>query len=377
MIPKAQGAFEYLMSYGWAVLVVVVLGIVLYNLGVFSPSQPSVFTGFAFLKPLSASVLPVDANNALITLQLGNAGGNDFQISSTNLVSAGLTCNYSLSEARNSDETTISTAYPFSVPAGQSVKVVYWANGTGCGKSSGAQFNYQLSFSGTDSFGINQLDSGKILVKAKTCQRPYNGLVGLWHFREGLGTVLGDDSGNGNSGVLKNSPAWSAGKIGTALSFDGTSGFVNLSASSGLNVSYGTWEAWIYPTSFTDHQYHTVIAKAYATAWWFGLYQNTGRIQVWVNGSAKQSTGAVQLNQWSHIVATWDGSVVNYYINGRLDSQSSAVGIPAQNSEYAYVGTEREGGSLMYYFTGKIDELAIWNRALSASEVNSIYSCVP
>ena len=82
---RAQGAFEYLMSYGWAVLVVVVLCIVLYNLGAFNPSQTTVISGFAFVKPLSVQVNPQDSNNAMLVLQVKNAGGREFQVSSTTI----------------------------------------------------------------------------------------------------------------------------------------------------------------------------------------------------------------------------------------------------------------------------------------------------
>ncbi len=205
-----------------------------------------------------------------------------------------------------------------------------------------------------------------------------NGNVLLLHLNEALGaTTFSDSSGSGNNATCSGNACptmGQIGKFGTAGNFNNT--YLNVADSNSLDVGQGTWSAWIYPTSFSDHTYHTVIAKAHATAYWFGLYNNTGRIQLWVGGAANIGTGAVNLNQWSLISATWDGATVKYYINGVLDGSSSQTGQPRINNAVAHIGTDFSGGEsgvLAYNFTGTIDEASVFNRSLSATEISDIY----
>jgi len=198
------------------------------------------------------------------------------------------------------------------------------------------------------------------------------GNVLLMHMNESS-SLIADTSGNGNNGTVNGGVIYGAtGKLNTALSFDGVSDYVDAGNDTSLDIGNGTWEAWIYPTSFSDHAYHAVISKFYSTAYWFGLYSNGGRIQLWVAGGAHQSTGAVELNKWSHVVATWDGSTIKYYINGQFDSQNTGVtGSPVTNTLSVDIGADPQ--STLYRFTGTIDEVAIYNRALSATEIADNY----
>lgn len=205
------------------------------------------------------------------------------------------------------------------------------------------------------------------------------GNVLLYHLDESSGaTSFIDNSGNNNTGTCSGNgcPTMGVtGKFGSGGSFNGTN-FVTINDNSSLDVGQGTWSAWIYPTSFSDHAYHAVIAKAYTTAYWFGLYNTTGRIQLWVAGMPNISTGSVNLNKWSLISATWDGSTIKYYINGVLDSSSIQAGQPRTNSAPVRVGADfaiGESGPLLYNFTGTIDEVSVFKRALTATEISDHY----
>jgi len=156
-----------------------------------------------------------------------------------------------------------------------------------------------------------------------------------------------------------------AGQVDGADVFNGSSDHINLGDNGSLDVGTGTWEAWVRPTSFSDHAYHTVMAKDYNTGWWFGLFQNDGRIQLWTSGTAHQSTGAIPLGVWSHIVATWDGSEIKYYINGVYDSSSTETGGPATNNYDAHIGIDYANHPTDYEFTGIIDEIRISDIARS------------
>jgi hypothetical protein len=187
-------------------------------------------------------------------------------------------------------------------------------------------------------------------------------------------TKWNDLSRERNNGTLTNGPTFNS-LNGGRIVFDGIDDYVE--STNLTNLSYNTWNAWIYPTSFTDHAFHTVVAKAYASAWWFGLNNNDGRVQLWAGGAAVASTGAVVLNAWSHIAAAWDGTNVYFYINGVLDSTISRVGTPVSNNATVKIGADFSMGTsgvLDYRFTGRIAQVSIYNRVLPTIEIQQNYN---
>lgn len=174
-----------------------------------------------------------------------------------------------------------------------------------------------------------------------------------------------DVSINQNLGTLVNGTGTDNSKY-WAMKFDGIDDYSIIETNTNMDV-IGTWSAWIYPSSFTDHGYHAIIAKAYATAWWFGLYADTGRIQLWVAGGAHVSDGAVSLNTWSYVVATWDGSSVKFYINGESVGTVSQTGANKINTVVPRIGADfssGESGALDYRFTGWISAVQLYDRSI-------------
>ena len=156
-----------------------------------------------------------------------------------------------------------------------------------------------------------------------------NGLVAAYGFNENTGTIANDNSGNGNTGTLTNGPAWSAsGKYGAAILFDGTNDFVNINDANSLDLTNGmTIEAWVNASNLTG--YKTAICKENGTtnlAYALSPNNNTsgnsinGLIQEYGSGANTTTvTGTDQTctnNTWTHIAATYDGSVLRLYING-------------------------------------------------------------
>src|SRR3989344_6172261 len=89
---------------------------------------------------------------------------------------------------------------------------------------------------------------GKLIIPQETAQAQTTGLVGHWKFDEGLGTTANDASGSANTGTLTNGPVWTAGKIGGAVSFDGTNDLVSVTAASSINdLPALTFSLWIKP----------------------------------------------------------------------------------------------------------------------------------
>ncbi len=181
---RGQGAFEYLMSYGWAVLVVIVLGIVLFNLGVFNPNQAASFSGFSVFRPQSWGATALNDTASNLTVAFTNVAGIDLTLAvngSTGILLSKPNCN-GVRELRNGGcasgqwcatnsqgVAVSSTTGSISVPAGNTMVVNIMALGnstagyTGCGGIKGQSYRLRLDYvTATDGFAINHADNGYI-----------------------------------------------------------------------------------------------------------------------------------------------------------------------------------------------------------------------
>jgi hypothetical protein len=215
------------------------------------------------------------------------------------------------------------------------------------------------------------------------------GLVGYWNFDEGGGQTAKDLSGNGNNGTLgaavadgTDDPLWSKGKIGGALSFDGVDDYVDAGNNASVSsiTSAITIEAWVYldSTSFDFNTHLEAVGKAGydgSDQYQFGV-NNTRTLNFWSEGGPDQnSTGLINLNAWQHIAVTYNKSKVYFYINGVLDSSFNGTGgLSSDGGNDLVLGTESKDLSYGDSFKGLLDEVRIYNRALSAEEVRYHYN---
>jgi len=206
-------------------------------------------------------------------------------------------------------------------------------------------------------------------------------LVASFGFNENAGTIAGDNSGSNNNGTLTNGPVWSAsGKFGAAIQFDGTDDYINIPDANSLDLTTGmTIEAWVNPTNVTG--YRTVITKDNGTnnlAYTLSANNSTSgaanqrpnaRIRSGSTTTTITGTTKLVLNTWAHLACTYDGTTLRYYQNG---VQVATVAVTA--SMTVTTNPLRIGGSTALsaqYFAGLIDEVRVYNRALSATEIQS------
>jgi hypothetical protein len=171
------------------------------------------------------------------------------------------------------------------------------------------------------------------------------------------------------------------GKIGTAASFNGSSSYVNLPVLGLGGNATRSISAWVNPAttpSSLGTVYHSGGTNAKES--FIIYYQSDNKIRVEYDNRSIATTTTILNNTWTHIVATYNGGSIessantNIYINGVLQTvtnSGSATGVAnTLNTDYA-IGYRRYANTL--YFDGKIDQVRIFNKAISSSEVTTLY----
>ncbi len=202
------------------------------------------------------------------------------------------------------------------------------------------------------------------------------GCVLLLHLDEGEGSVAHDSSGEGNDGTISGA-TWTEGRYGGALSFDGVDDHVDLGGGIGQSFTEITVMAWVKTSMPTASDWGCIIERGGWNTGEFGLFKIQGSDSVrWQAYDLGYVDGHRPINdgRWHHIAGVYDGSKLLIYIDGELDNSISVSGVIAQDAEHTYLGA-RLGGSL--FLNGIIDEVVIYNRALSAQEIWEIYSRGP
>jgi hypothetical protein len=217
----------------------------------------------------------------------------------------------------------------------------------------------------------NQAQASVSITVSNTTQTP-TGLVAAYGFNEPSGTQVADASGYNNNGTLSGATRSTSGHSGGALSFNGSSSYVTVPDSNSLDLTTGmTLEAWVRPTSGSG--WRSVILKESSNNLAYALYSanNASRPGGWINNPSEQSvlgTAAVPLNAWTHLAVTYDGSSFRFYTNGVLVRTTSNV-----TAIKASTGNLRIGGNSIWgeFFSGLIDDVRIYNRALAATEIQT------
>ncbi|NUS53702.1 MAG: PKD domain-containing protein [Streptomycetaceae bacterium] len=196
-----------------------------------------------------------------------------------------------------------------------------------------------------------------------------SGLVAAYGFNAGSGTAVADASGNGNNGTAANA-AWGAGKYGQAMTFNGTSSMVTVpNAASQTLTTKMTLEAWVKPT--TVGGWRNVILKERSGGLSYGLYAGgddfaAGYVRIGADDQGIGATGNLPVNAWSHIAVTYDGATLKFFVNGTQVGSRAQTGTIAAGSDPLRIGGNTVWGE---YFSGQIDEVRIYSRALSAAEI--------
>ena len=242
------------------------------------------------------------------------------------------------------------------------------------------------------------LDNAHIFNYARTPAQiawDYNrgGPVGWWKLDECQGTTANDSSGKGNPGTITigasgedtvgtcttSSTAWGSGatgKFNSSLNFDGADDYAKVTSPTYLPSAAQpfTSSMWIKSTSSTSN--------LYLLKWGVGGTSNTMNALIYQGGSGSFShafysndlnSGAntVTNGSWNHLVATFDGTTRKLYVNGVLKNSDTPTTPNVTAGQSLYIGSYSTPSN---YFPGQIDDVRIYNYALTATQIKQLYN---
>jgi hypothetical protein len=223
--------------------------------------------------------------------------------------------------------------------------------------------------------------TGTMEMLAGATSQSLTNLLGYWKFEEKSGNKLVDQSGRGNDATLNQTSGitWITGKQGSGVKMDASVNmFGSVPHKSSLNLTDKiTIAAWIRPLEFANKQ---ILSKGITNGYELSI-TNEGFIEFRFNRETNGSTYRLRSSKkyptdgktWIHVAATFNGTQSSIYINGQLDASASynAVKIIG-NTDELQIGA-RKGNNR---WLGGLDELMLFNRALSASEIKNLTSNV-
>jgi prepilin-type N-terminal cleavage/methylation domain-containing protein len=206
-----------------------------------------------------------------------------------------------------------------------------------------------------------------------------NSLVGFWPLTEGTGTIAYDDSGNNATGSWNGTKAgtngtyYSPGKVGPwAGAFDGNTDAVSLPISSSLEPTMVTVTAWVNENSIWSSGYTNIGCLSHVC---YDMLLDHGGNIGWniQNGGSRYSLGygPVNASTWYFLAGTFNGSSMHFYTNGQEVAGSPEAASLSYGSPNLTIGA-LNGGPLGSSFL--IDDVRIYNRALSAAQVTAMYA---
>jgi hypothetical protein len=296
----------------------------------------------------------------------------------------------SISLTNNNTDYGLTDTAECSITTGDSSTLTLYRNGTQVASGTtpisestvlpAGYWNYTCTYVATQNYTSTSTTSWMLINKAKpvlimnnaTATVNTSNLVGYWRFEEGTGTDVSDSSGYGNDGTVSGA-AWTSGRFGNALEFDGSNDYVDvhhdtlwdLKATDDITVN-----AWIKLASDTSGDFGNIwgdwagpcfqIHKESSGSYWLNWYGG---------GEKKSDLLTFEMNKWYHVVVVREGgSTIRWYRNGELVGTAVPDEID-KDPDYVWIGGDEAGEN----FNGTIDEVMIFNRSLTSDEVRELY----
>jgi len=241
--------------------------------------------------------------------------------------------------------------------------------------------SYNLTSSGGEAVigngtgGSYKIGAGYVaqLEKSLSLTIQPSGLVAAYPLDEtNGGTLAADQSAYNSYGQMQGAPNSVAGKVGTALNFNGSNQAVTAGNYSQVQLaSAGTVEAWIKTSTSSG----SLVAVSKASNFWLGIGSGKATTYDWTSSTTTSDTTVIADGNWHHIAITLNAGVANgstLYVDGI--AKKTFIWTPQYQSGILTIGAVYNGSTYSQYFNGAVDHVKVFNRALSAEEIAAEYS---
>jgi hypothetical protein len=232
----------------------------------------------------------------------------------------------------------------------------------------------------SDVISVNDIQS--LINASRTCRDcSVPASVAAWYLDEcewtGASGEVADSSGNGNDGTVSGGATTGDGQVCRAGFFDGNDDYITIPNASALQVAGDlTISVWIYPTNIAGGGRQSIVFKHYNNEYELIMEPN-GQISFYHGDGSweeiQEPTCIVTENTWNHVVVTrtMSDKKIRFYLNGVYQGFDDFTDTPVASNNPVLIGRR---GSTSYYFEGRIDEVQIFNEALSPFHVHSLYT---
>ena len=367
---KSQSALEYMMTYGWAILIIVIVAGVLYSLGIFTPSlsaSPTV-TGFNGLGSVQA-----ECSAYGLEIILGNSLGVTINITEIKAVQSG-----QISTKIFPAQSSLPSNYLIS-PQGSSKFIILNV----CPNST-SRFSAQVYINYTEPGQplSGPYNANGVITGQSTNQYNLYGadLIGDWPFDEGSGSTAHDISLLHNAGSLTSTVTWQSSncKFNDCLNFSnaGSSRLVTIPNTFQMPNTGYTLASWVYVQKdpVSSDYYLAGITSPSADGFYVGASTGDNFFQVRVNTLNSYvgctSTYSFVPDTWYFVVYSFNGTYLTVYVDGQqtvcpYSGTPDSLNTGFQFGDYANIGSAD--------FNGSMDNPMIWNVSLTQREVSALY----
>ena len=243
---------------------------------------------------------------------------------------------------------------------------------------------------------LRNLAAGMFVLLLSACvwagEDAASALVLHLKFDEGSGTAAKDSSGKGNDGALQGTCKWADGKVGKALELDGKGAYVDITPLSGIDFDKSfTIAAWVKVKTPVGTHHRTVITnlRDFNARKGFAFFEETDKHRIDVYRTTADKTDKrpnyetahydfFELDKWVHmaVVVDFEKDALRALKNAedvRLAYQANVSKNTWSNGDLLRIGAEAAGTKYPYFFTGLIDDVRIYQKALSEAEIRKLY----
>lgn len=209
------------------------------------------------------------------------------------------------------------------------------------------------------------------------------GLVGYWLMNEGAGGTVYDLSGNGNHGTLEGNTSWKAGKYGSCLDFDGDGDYVSFSEAILLGTPI-TISVWVNVTSvplWTTRSLFSISDTDSSNYYIQVAVSRSGGDEIYFKAEFRDTSSGVATSSatstgaWYHVVGVFPNAISrSIYVDGAVTVDNTVRYGVGSNQDSSAIGGRLDSGGLVGSLDGQIDDVMIFDRALSAAEIRSLYA---